>query len=59
EIEADGVCFDCPDRSKLATLSPSALDETDCLSLISYDDLIQSVPTGTRECTITVFVTEN
>ncbi len=59
EIEADGVCFDCPSRLKLTISSTDAITETDDLSLMSYDDLMQSVPTGTRECTITVFVTEN
>ena len=59
EIEADGVCMNCPVRSKPMTLSPDAIAETDGLSLISFDDLAGSVPSGTRECTITVFVTEN
>ncbi len=59
EIEADGVCIDCPYRSKLTISSQDAITGTDDLLLMSYDDLIQSVPTGTHECTVTVFVTEN
>ena len=59
QLQVDGICTDCTGLWESAVQLPAGDVVTSGLSLLSYEKLIESIPSGTRECTITVFVTEN